>query len=48
MINGIKRQRTLTAKEDSRLLILPINKYNEISENDSQLALMLSRICMVR
>lgn len=48
LINKLKRQSTLSAKEDSEILVLSKGKYLEMLEKDPLLALLLSRICMVR
>jgi hypothetical protein len=48
LINGLKRQRTLTAKRDSELLVMQRHRYIAMTEADPRLALLLSRICMVR
>lgn len=48
LINGLKRQRTLTAKRDSELLVMQRHRYLSMTETDPRLALLLSRICMVR
>ena len=48
LINKLKRQSTLSAKEDSEILVLSKGKYIEMLEKDPLLALLLSRICMVR
>jgi CRP-like cAMP-binding protein len=48
LINGLKRQRTLTAKRDSELLVMERHRYVAMTEADPGLALLLSRICMVR
>jgi hypothetical protein len=48
LINGLKRQRTLTGKRDFELLVIQRHSCIATREEDPGLAPLLSRICMVR
>ena len=48
LLNGHARNGTLTATEDCEMLVLRAGSFAEMERNDPYLALVFSKICMVR